>query len=76
MIARRGKAVFSGDGRTRSFTIRFCQPFHCEPVVTISGNQFARSRVAQVSQEAVEVEFEEAPATGKENVIVWWMAQE
>ncbi len=72
----RGKAVFSGDGTTKTFTIRFRQPFTVEPIVTLSGNQFARTRVAQVSKEAVEVAFEEAPASGQDNVIIWWMAQE
>lgn len=72
----RGKAIFSGDGTTKTYAIRFRQPFTVEPVVTLSANQFARARVAQVSKEAVEVEFEEAPAAGKENVTIWWMAQE
>ena len=72
----RGKAIFSGDGTTKTYAIRFRQPFTVEPVVTLSANQFARTRVAQVSKEAVEVEFEEAPAAGNENVTIWWMAQE
>jgi hypothetical protein len=71
----RGKAVFSGDGKLTSFTIKFARPFASEPFVTISTNQFARSRLAEVATDHVTVEFEQPPAVGQGNVVVYWMAQ-
>lgn len=72
----RGKAVFSGDGTRKRFVIRFESPFAAEPVVTIADNQFAPSRIARVDAEQLVVEFQEAPAKGAGNVVIWWMAQE
>ena len=73
--ATRGKALFSGDGKLTSFTIKFAKAFASEPFVTISTNQFARARLAQVAADHVTVEFEQPPAAGKDNVVVYWMTQ-
>ena len=74
--ATRGKALFTGDGKLTSFTLKFVKPFASEPFVTISTNQFARARLARRSpRDHVTVEFEQPPAAGKENVVVYWMAQ-
>jgi len=72
----RGKAVFCGNGRTRGFVIRFEAAFAVEPCMTISTNQFARSRVAAATKDDLSVEFETAPPAGNDNVTIWWMAQE
>ena len=72
----RGKAVFSGDGKATRFTIRFVKSFAIEPFVTISTNQFAASRLAAVVADRVTVEFQTPPAAGKDNVVIYWMAQE
>ena len=72
----RGEASLSGDGARKAFEIAFAKPFRTKPVILISSNQFARSRLAAVDEKAFTVEFEEAPKAGKDNVTVWWMAQE
>lgn len=74
--ATRGKAVFTATGKQTRFTITFARPLTSEPVITLSTNQFARCRLASVSTRAFVVEFEEAPKQGKENLTIWWMAQE
>ncbi len=71
----RGKALFSGDGQATSFTIKFATAFATEPFVTISTNQFPRSRLAEVTVDHVTVEFEQPPAAGQDNVVVYWAAQ-
>lgn len=72
----RGKSLFSGDGSNRTFKVNFEGAYKAEPFVTVSTNQFARSRIAAVTTEALTVEFETAPEAGNENVVIWWMAQE
>ena len=72
----RGKAVFSGDGSTKTFTVKFPAAYRVEPCIAVSSDQFARSRVAAVTRESLAVEFESAPPAGKDNVAIWWMAQE
>ena len=72
----RGKAVFSGDGKTQRFRINFKQEFRSEPFVVISTNQFYRCRLAEVTQSGFVVEFEAAPEPGGGNVIVWWLCVE
>ena len=72
----RGEARFSGDGKRTSFAVAFAKPFSVRPIVLMSGNQFARSRLASVDAKGFTVEFEAAPKAGKDNVTLWWMAQE
>ena len=73
----RGKAVFSGDGKTRTFTVRFSVPFAEDaPCIVFTDNQFARSRLANTTRTAFSVEFDDAPPEGKTNVLINWMAQE
>jgi hypothetical protein len=72
----RGEAVLSGDGKRTTFTVAFARPCAVRPVVLISANQFARSRLAAVDAGGFTVEFEEAPKSGKDNVTISWMAQE
>lgn len=72
----RGEVALSGDGKRAQFTITFAKPLSAKPVVLFSTNQFARSRLVTVSQKSFTVEFETAPKAGKDNVTVWWMAQE
>jgi hypothetical protein len=72
----RGKAIFSGDGKTRRFRINFKQEFSSEPFVVISTNQFHRCRLAEVTRSGFVVEFEAAPEPGDGNVIVWWLCVE
>lgn len=72
----RGKAIFSGDGQLRQFTIKFARAFAGEPFVTISTNQFAHARLAQVAADHMTIEFEEAPEAGEDNVVIYWMAQQ
>ncbi|MHB9132796.1 MAG: hypothetical protein ACYDBB_17140 [Armatimonadota bacterium] len=71
----RGKAFFDGDGATRAFTVRFTPAYDSEPFVTISTNQFAASRLAEVAADHLTVEFAEPPAAGKGNVTIYWAAQ-
>ncbi len=72
----RGEALFSGDGERTSFAVAFAKPFSVKPVVLLSANQFARNRLAAVATTGFTVEFETAPEAGKDNVTIWWMAQE
>lgn len=72
----RGEALLSGDGKRTAFTVTFPRPCAAKPVVLVSANQFARHRLAAVDAQGFTVEFEEAPKAGKDNVTVWWMAQE
>ena len=72
----RGEALLSGDGRRKAFAVAFAKPFRVKPVVLLTTNQFARSRLVLAEMTSFTVEFEEAPAAGKDNVTVWWMAQE
>ncbi|HEY3397961.1 MAG TPA: hypothetical protein VGM19_09930 [Armatimonadota bacterium] len=71
----RGKGVYSGDGVATKVTIKFAKAFGGEPFVTISTNQFARARLAEVTADHITVEFEQAPTAGTNNVVVYWMAQ-
>jgi len=72
----RGKAVFDGDGKQTEFVIRFEKLFAAEPFVTLSSNQFAAHRLAEVAADHVTVAFREAPDAGTRNVVVYWLAQE
>ncbi|MHB9133698.1 MAG: H-type lectin domain-containing protein [Armatimonadota bacterium] len=72
----RGESLLSGNGKQKQFTITFAKPHAVKPVVLISTNQFARCRLVTVTAKGFTVEFEEAPKAGKNNVTVWWMAQE
>ncbi len=72
----RGQALLSGDGKRTLFHIAFAKPCSEPPIVLISTNQFARARLAAVDARGFSVEFEEAPKAGKNNIAVWWMAQE
>ena len=38
--------------------------------------EFARHRLASVEDKGFTVEFEAAPEVGRDNVTIWWMAQE
>jgi hypothetical protein len=71
----RGKAVFSGDGMRCSFTIRFDPAYAEEPFVTVSTNQFAAHRLAEVAPDHVTVEFKDAPGVGTGNVVIYWAVQ-
>lgn len=72
----RGKALFSGNGRDKTFQLKFNTAYTTEPFITMSTNQFARSRVASVTKDALTIEFETPPETGNNNISIWWMAQE
>ncbi len=72
----RGKTTFSGDGTTRSFTVKFSVPFESEPFVLVSTNQFIPSRLATVAKDRFVVEFEYPPPAGQNNVTIYWMAQQ
>ncbi len=71
----RGKAIFRPNGEERCFTIKFKHPCMNEPFVTISTNQFIPSRLAQVSKDGFQVEFQQPPHADKD-VIIYWLAQE
>ncbi len=72
----RGKAVLSGDGTTREFTIRFSSAQPTEPVVLFRTNLFLRDALKAVTREGFTVAFETPPPKGEGNVTVWWMAEE
>lgn len=72
----RGKAILSGDGSTSTFTVRFPRPYRAEPVVYFKTNLFLRDALKDVSREGFTLAFEAPPPKGRDNVIVWWMAQE
>lgn len=75
-VQTRGESVFSGDGKQTVFAVKFPKPLAVKPVVVCSANQFARTRLAKAEASGFAVEFEAAPAAGKDNVTIWWMAQE
>ncbi len=71
----RGKTTFSGDGATTRFRVKFAQAVGGEPVIVFNTNQFARSRLVSINPASFDLEFEQPPEAGKENITVWWMAQ-
>lgn len=71
----RGKAVFTVDGSQTSFVVKFERRISDTPFVLISTNQFAASRLIRVSNTGFTVEFEKAPATGVDAVVIYWMIQ-
>ena len=66
----------SGNGKQTAFKIPFAQAFAYKPIVLLTTNQFARSRLLSVAADSFTVEFESAPKAGKDNITIWWMAQE
>ncbi|MHB9132896.1 MAG: H-type lectin domain-containing protein [Armatimonadota bacterium] len=72
----RGKTLFSGDGKTADFTIKFPKAFAAEPFVVASSNLPIGMGVTSVTVEGCTVTFATAPPAGKENIAVTWMVQE
>ncbi len=72
----RGHAVFSGDGKTVSFTITFPHPYADVPYVVASPNLPIGMGVSAVGRESATVLFATPPAAGKENIVVTWMVME
>jgi len=72
----RGKAVFSGDGKTTAFPITFPKPFPAEPYVVASPNLPIGLGVTAVTPADCTVTFATPPPVGKDNVVVTWMTQE
>jgi hypothetical protein len=72
----RGKSVFSGDGRTVEFAVKFPSAYGVEPFVVASPNLPIGMGVTAVTKEGCTVTFATPPPAGKDNVIVTWMVQE
>jgi len=72
----RGRAVFSGDGHTNTFTIAFPHPYAVPPYVVASSNLPIGLGITTVSADKVTVLFATPPSAGKENVTITWMVME
>ena len=46
----RGEVLLSGDGKQKVFPITFAKPFSAQPIVLLTTNQFARSRLVAVER--------------------------
>jgi len=70
----RGKMVFNGNGKQKTFAIDFNKPFKETPFVTFSSNQFIPSRLVKIERKRFTVEFKTPPKNGENNVIIYYLS--
>ena len=72
----RGRALFSGDGKTTSFTIKFPHAYATAPYIVASSNCPIGMGVTAVQPDSTTILFATPPPVGKENIVVTWMVME
>lgn len=72
----RGRAVFSGNGTTVAYTIKFPHAYPEAPYLVASPNLPIGMGVTAVKADSATVLFATPPAAGKENIVVTWMVME